>query len=82
MQTTIVKWGNSQGIRLPKQLLESVKLSEKDTVEIVAEDNQLIIKKVENEQKYLTIEERFAAFKGVYEPIEIEWGEPKGKEIW
>ena len=32
--------------------------------------------------KHKTIEELFAGFQGQYEPIEIDWGKPVGKEIW
>ncbi|WP_408626117.1 AbrB/MazE/SpoVT family DNA-binding domain-containing protein [Acetobacterium woodii] len=34
MQTTIIKVGNSQGIRLPKHILDSVDLSDADAVEV------------------------------------------------
>jgi len=82
MQTTIVKWGNSRGIRLPKILLESVNLSDNDTVEVTAENGSLIIKKSCNKKSYKNIQERFKDFHGEYEPIEIDWGEPVGEEIW
>ena len=80
METTIVKWGNSRGVRLPKHLLDSVNLSDNDTVEVTAEDNKIVIKKTE--KTYKTIQERFADFDGEYEPIAIDWGKPVGKEIW
>lgn len=82
MQTHIVKWGNSRGIRLPKVLLDSVHLADNDAVEITTENNQIIIKKAENKKAYPTIQERFKDFEGVYEPIDMDWGEPEGKEIW
>lgn len=82
MQTTIVKWGNSQGIRLPKLLLDSVNLSDNDTVEVIAKNNSIIIKKSENKRAYKTIQERFRDFNGEYESIKVDWGKPVGKEIW
>lgn len=42
MKTRIVKIGNSQGIRIPKLILECSNLSEE--VELEAQDNQLIIR--------------------------------------
>lgn len=42
MRTRIVKIGNSQGIRIPKLLLERSNLAEE--VEIEAEDNRIIIR--------------------------------------
>lgn len=80
MQATIVKWGNSQGVRLPKMLLESVNLSDNDPVEIVAEGDKIIIQKSAGRPK--TIQELFVGYEGTYEPHEIDWGEPVGKEVW
>lgn len=42
MKARIVKIGNSQGIRIPKLLLERSKLAE--DVELEAEDNRIIIR--------------------------------------
>ena len=42
MKTRIVKIGNSQGIRIPKLLLERSNLAEE--VEVEAEDNRIIIR--------------------------------------
>lgn len=82
MQTTIVKWGNSQGVRLPKHILNRVRLSDHDEVDVYVEDDSIIIKKHCKDAKHKTIQELFAGFNDEYEPIEINWGEPVGKEIW
>jgi len=82
MQTTIVKWGNSQGIRLPKILLDDANLSNNDTVEVIAENNSIIIKKPENRNTYKTIQERFKDFNGEYHFEAIDWGSPVGREVW
>lgn len=42
MKTRIVKIGNSQGIRIPKLLLERSNLAEE--VELEAQDNQIVIR--------------------------------------
>ena len=82
MRASIVKWGNSQGVRLPKTLLESVALSEDDEVELVAEGDRIVIKKANRPTRHRTIQERFEGFTGIYESPEIDWGEPAGREIW
>lgn len=83
MQTTIVKWGNSQGIRLPKFLLDSVNLTDNDTVEVTATDDTIIIKKSESKRKRETIQEIFADYDGgFFQTEEIDWGKPQGNEIW
>ena len=46
MRARIVKIGNSQGIRIPKPLLEQLKINEDVDIEI--ENNQIIIRPVLN----------------------------------
>lgn len=83
MVTTIVKWGNSQGIRLPKVLLENVNMVENDVVEVLSENDTIIIKKSKKEpKKYQSIQELFAEYNGEYQTIEMNWGEPQGEEVW
>ena len=81
MTTIIQKWGNSQGIRIPKVILESMNWSENEQIVIIVEDEKLIIKKAK-EKKRKNIKKLFEDYDGEYEPKEIDWGEPKGEEIW
>ena len=46
MRARIVKIGNSQGIRIPKPLLEQLKINE--DVEIEVENDQIIIRPLSN----------------------------------
>ena len=68
--STISKWGNGQGIRLPKTLLELLKWENNDKLEIIVENENIRIKKV------------FANYEKEYQTQEIDWGEAEGKEIW
>jgi antitoxin MazE len=87
MQTTIAKWGNSQGIRLPKAFLQNIQINENDSVDVSLEDNKIIIKK-SSLNKHKTTKERLMDFyKGKSPPKkaiqkEIDWGKPVGKEVW
>lgn len=82
MKTLIRKWGNSQGVRIPKHLLDAVKLTANDEVIIRAENDTLIIEKAAPTQPRKTIKELFADYNGEYTPEEIDWGEKAGKEAW
>ena len=78
METTVVKWGNSQGIRLNKELLEQAKIHVNDKVIIeLTEDNNLLIKKCRP-----SIKELMSNYKGDIKIEEYDFGEPKGREIW
>ncbi|MCL2048063.1 MAG: AbrB/MazE/SpoVT family DNA-binding domain-containing protein [Defluviitaleaceae bacterium] len=83
MTTTIQKWGNSQAIRLPKPILEMLFFQENDTVELVAENDTLIIKKADRPRRAKkSLEERFSGYIGDYECSEFDWGKPVGNEVW
>ncbi|MDR1703536.1 MAG: AbrB/MazE/SpoVT family DNA-binding domain-containing protein [Clostridiales bacterium] len=80
MTATIQRWGNSQGIRLPKVLLEDLGMREGEEVNISAQDGMIIIRSTAGKRQ--TIQELFAGYEGDYKPDEIYWGKPKGREIW
>ena len=80
MRTSIQKWGNSQAIRLPKAILETARLKENEPVQIFAEQDKVIIKKVAT-ARHKTIMERLEGFDGEYTFEEWNTGEPVGKEV-
>ena len=51
MNTTIRKIGNSVGIIIPKDILQSQKLAEGDTVVITADGDGLSLRKVEDDRE-------------------------------
>lgn len=81
MTTNIQKWGNSQGIRLPKYLLDSLNWSEDEEITIIAKNNSIIIEQAKP-KKRPTIDELFENYSGDYQPGEIDWGEAQGQEVW
>ena len=85
LTTSISKWGNGQGIRIPKNILEFLKWTESEKVEIIAENDGIKIKKIKRNYKYIQkkhIKELFEDFNEIYKKENIDWGEPVGKEIW
>ena len=88
IQTAIRRWGNSQGIRLSKELMDKVNLKENDEINITIDSGKIIIEKI-NKPKYLNLQERLEKFYGkpideiyVESTQEVDVGTPKGKEIW
>ena len=83
MMTTIQKWGNSQGVRLPKSILDELSLQENDPIEIVAANDSIIIMRVGRKRRAKkSLEERFDNYDGDYKCSECDWGKPVGKEVW
>ena len=65
MTVNIQKWGNSQGIRIPKHMLDSLAWSPDETVDISIEDGKIIIERFcRTERK--NIKELFDHKKTVY----------------
>ena len=81
MQATIQKWGNSQGIRIPKAFLEAVGLTENDCVELERVDDSIVIRKAIPSKK-VTLDEIFAGYSESYVAEELDWGESVGREVW
>lgn len=88
MQTNIRRWGNSQGIRLTKEILAQMDLQENDTVGINICDGKMTVEKI-NKPKYLNLAERLEAF--YKRPIDeiyvestqdVDVGDPVGDEQW
>ena len=82
MITSIQKWGNSQGIRLPLDILREAEIDKEGAVNISAQGNCIVITKAEPQKKRQNIMNLFEGYKGEYEPTGIDWGEPVGKEVW
>lgn len=82
MLAKVLKWGNSQGVRIPKQLLALASLKEGDDIEIITEDDKIIIRHPEPAIKKYDIRGLFADYQEDYRPAEEEWGVPAGKEEW
>lgn len=75
---TIQRWGNSQGIRIPKGALAASHIGENDAVEIIAEKNTITLRKV-NRPK--SLDELFAGYHGDYQPVESTSGADVGLEV-
>lgn len=80
MQTQVVKWGNSQGIRIPKGILEELSVRNNDFLNISVKENKIILEKT---FQHRTLEERAEQYGGKLGPYtEFEWEEPEGRELW
>lgn len=80
MTVTISKWGNSQGFRVPKDILDKLNLTVGDLVNISQKDNKLIIEPAKKEKKY-SIDELVNNLPKGYKSSE-EFSSKSGSEIW
>lgn len=80
MITQVKTWGNSQGIRLSKDLLSLAGIQNNDYLTIELIDGNIVLKKT---FRHRTLEERALEFEGKVGPYqEFEWDTPVGRERW
>ena len=79
MTTTIQKWGNSLGVRIPKNIAENMNLSDGSAV-VITEKNGMII--LEKKDTLLDLKKAMKNYKPENYHNEIDWGENLGREIW
>lgn len=82
MLTKIQKWGNSQGLRLPKGVLRDAGLGVGAEVEVVVEGGTILIKSVKKVRGRYLLEDLVKRIPKEARPGETDWGEPVGKEAW
>ncbi len=80
MQAQVKTWGNSQGIRIPKEILQEVGIEVDEILNITVSNGAILLEKV---FRHKTLEERAAAFGGTLNlDGEFDWGEAVGREVW
>lgn len=81
MTATISKWGNSQGLRLPKDVVNELHLKVGDMVNIFTEGQKLIIEPIRKEKFAYDIQELVSKIPSEYKASE-EIATSLGKEAW
>lgn len=78
MRSTINRWGNSLGLRIPKAIAEAAALQEGSSVTIEVENGSIRVTPVRHRP---TLRELLAD-EPAARPGEADWGPAKGKESW
>ena len=82
MVTRIQRWGNSQGLRLAKHVLEDACISVGDDVDVTARDGMIVIAPVRRVRGKQSLQELVSRIPSNYETMEIDWGKSVGREVW
>ena len=82
MVTKIQKWGNSQGLRLAKQVLEDAHISVGDDVDVTVRDGLIVLAPARRVRGRRSLQELVARIPRNYKTEETDWGEAVGKEVW
>ncbi len=79
MTAIISKWGNSQGLRFPKAIMEIINLKVGDKVDLQAKDDMVIIKPIK--RKKIDINELVKKIPNDYKAFET-FSDKTGTEEW
>ena len=79
VRTQVVSWGNSQALRIPRGMLDSLHINEGDEVEMTVENGRLAVQPVNPK---LTLESLVSAITPENLHKAIDWGKPVGNEVW
>jgi antitoxin MazE len=80
MVTRVQRWGNSQGLRLSKHILETADISVGDEVQVIPNEGEIVIKKVA--KRKFVLAEMVSRMPRNYKVREEPFGKPVGKEVW
>ncbi len=80
MITTIRKWGNSLGLRIPRNLAKDVQVEEGSSVRVSVRKGRLVVTPIK--RKEYSLEELVAEIKPSNLHEEMEFGAPSGREVW
>ena len=82
MSTTIQKWGNSQGLRLKKDILDTLNISAGDSVRVFVRSGDIIVSPDKKQAKKIDLKKFFLKTPKQSKIHEVDWGTPVGKEVW
>ena len=82
MLAKIQKWGNSQGLRLAKNLLADAQLDVGDEVDIIVKDGIMLVTPAKMIRGKHSLKDLVARIPKNYKTEELDWGKPVGKEVW
>ena len=82
MMTRVQKWGNSQGLRLSKEVLTEAQIEVGDSVDVSVRDGLIVVTPARRVRGARELDEILAAIPDDYRHEEMDWGPPAGREVW
>ena len=80
METKIKKWGNSLAVRLPQSIAQKLALKAGSVVEMSEEKKTIVIQSAPKARK--SLKELVAMIRPENLHKNVDWGRPRGKEVW
>ncbi|MEK4566391.1 AbrB/MazE/SpoVT family DNA-binding domain-containing protein [Alkalihalobacillus sp. FSL R5-0424] len=77
--TTLQKWGNSSGVRIPSSFKKMLGIENGTKLDLELVNNTIVIKKARQKQ---TLDDLLQKYDPENEHNELDWGKPEGDEMW
>jgi antitoxin MazE len=81
MTATISSWGNSQGLRLPKDIMKELQLSIGDKMKILIENQKIVLEPIKQSRQKYDIHDLIKQLPSDYKAYE-EFDDKIGLEEW
>ena len=78
----IQKLENSDGIYFSEKMLEAAQMNIGDEVQITIQNGRIIVETAPQARRRIDLQTLLAKMPEDYQPKEIDWGKPVGKEVW
>ncbi len=82
MLAKLQKWGNSQGIRFTKAILDEARIRVGDQVNVLVRKGRIIVEPVRTVHGKYDLKDLVSKIPEDYRAEESDWGPPVGKEAW
>ncbi len=82
MVTRVQKWGNSQGLRVGKEILERAHISVGDMVDFAVEKGAIVIRPVVQVRGKISLKKLVSRMPEGYARGKEVWGRKSGREVW
>ena len=82
MLAKLQKWGNSQGLRFSKTVLEQAQMKVGDEVTISVQGGRIIVEPATMIRGKYRLKDLVSKMPKNYKAEEVDWGAPAGKEEW
>ena len=78
------KWGNSLAVRIPKALAKAIKVRDGRRVELTVKGDTLVLRPLarpKRKRRY-SLDQLLTGMTRENVPQEVDWGPPRGTEMW
>ena len=80
MKATLRKWGNSAAVRIPTSVLRATRIDLDEEVDVWEESGRIIIEPIRQKSYHLDDLLKGINPKNLHDAV--DFGKPKGKEVW